>query len=129
MFINPIYLKSVLVSFFLIMVAVGLFRFLSFAPEVSAQVLPTLPFVGRILLVIPCTCSYGHVVILSTPSDASFHFTPTTLLYQFLQTKRIGAWLLGNYIPGTGNQCLIHSGDDCRRVPNLGTMTIVGTSL
>jgi len=118
MFNNKFILIAILVLIFLTGAAVF----------IEAQALVTRPFGGQILSVIQCTCSYGHVVTLGPPIPGLYHFTPLTKLYNFFQTRRIGAWLLGNYFPGTGNQCLVVSGDDCAVVRNLGTMQIVGTS-
>ena len=128
-------------NIFLIIIVIISIAFIVFAiwlnfKNVNAQkVLPTLPFGGRIVRVINCTCSYGHVVQLAPLNPTapgiggSYHFTPLTRLYSFFQTKRIGALLLGNYIPGTGRQCLVLADDDCFPVINKGTMNIVGTSL
>lgn len=89
----------------------------------------TLPFGGRITGVIYCTCSYGHVVLVGPPRPGRFHYVPgATRLFQFHNVFSPGTWLLGNYTPGTGNQCWIHSGHDCNPIPNQGIISIVGTS-
>jgi len=90
----------------------------------------TRPFGGRILgPPIYCTCSNGHVVNVGPPRPGRFHYTGATRLYAFMNVYTPGRWLLGNYRPGTGNQCLIRvSHNSCIQVPNDGIMTIVGTS-
>ena len=91
----------------------------------------TRPFGGRILgSPIYCTCSIGHVVNVGPPRPGRFHFIPGgTRLYSFGNVYTPGRWLLGNYRPGTGNQCWIRvSHNSCIQVPNDGVMTIVGTS-
>ena len=91
----------------------------------------TRPFGGRILgSPIYCTCSIGHVVNVGPPRPGRFHFIPGgTRLYSFGNVYTPGRWLLGNYRPGTGNQCWIRvSHNSCIQVPNDGIMTIVGTS-
>ena len=98
--------------------------------ELSAQS-GTRPFGGRILgSPIYCTCSNGHVVNVGPPRPGRFHFIPGgTRLYSFSNVYTPGRWLLGNYRPGTGNQCWIRvSHNSCIQVPNDGVMTIVGTS-
>ena len=117
--------------------------------ELSAQS-GTRPFGGRILgSPIYCTCSNGHVVNVGPPRPGRFHFIPGgtriysfgnvytpgrfipggTRIYSFGNVYTPGRWLLGNYRPGTGNQCWIRvSHNSCIQVPNDGIMTIVGTS-
>lgn len=129
MFNKKIFFVIILALVLLGLVYSGSIHLLSTDEVRGAGILPTAPFGGQILSVIPCTCSYGHVVVLGPPIPGLYHFTPFTTLYSFFQTYRIGAWLLGNYFPGTGNQCLVYVGVGCVPVPNLGAMQMVGTSL
>lgn len=90
----------------------------------------TLPFGGQILgSPIYCTCSIGHLVRVGPPRAGIYHYIPgKTTLYQFNNVYSSGTWLLGNYTPGTGTQCRIHTGHHCHTIPNDGVMSIVGTS-
>ena len=122
MFKNKFILISILVAIFLVGAA---FWFKSVLVEAQTS---TRPFGGQILSVIQCDCSYGHVVTLGPPTPGLYHFIPSTTLYSFFQTQKIGAWLLGNYFPGTSGQCKRYVGISCADVPNLGVMQMVGTS-
>lgn len=130
--------KFLLASVFSIIFLIAALLFNFFGSERAAAVSPLLPFGGPILQVIPCGCSNGHVVVVGPPGSPAktegllnrFHFVPTqTILFRFFQTARIGAWLLGTYMPGTGNQCLLPVEDGCIIVPNDGVIKLLGTSL
>ncbi len=90
----------------------------------------TLPFGGRITgPPIYCTCTAGHVVMVGPPRAGRYHYVPgSTRLYQFHNVNSPGTWLLGNYIPGTGNACYIRIRHHCQIIPNKGIISIVGTS-
>ena len=98
----------------------------------KAEAIPALNFGGRILTVIPCTCSGTLLVTVGPPKPGVFVYVPgASFLYSFYQIYKPGSFVLGNYIPG--GICLASAkkllGTKCIPLPNMGTITQVGTSL
>jgi len=83
-------------------------------------------FGGQLLDQIQCTCNGGHVMVIGPPSDARVRKVPQTRVFEYGQTKKIGAWQLGIYDSPT--VCLKKRGVRCRKVPHQGNIMIIGTS-
>lgn len=90
-------------------------------------------FGGRITSVTQCTCTGGHVITVGPPRSATLYFVPgLSILYEYGQIKKVGAWVLGNYTSPT--MCLRlqcpcgKSGCCCVPVSHQGNIQIVGTS-
>ena len=94
---------------------------------------PGFPFGGKVIKVIPCTCS-ANLLIATVPigptSPPFLIFGPSSILYQFYQIFRPGAYLLGNYGPPV--PCLVYIGIGCIPMPLAPTaplILMVGTSI
>ena len=107
----------------------------TFIKEVNAAVkLPFTPFGGKILSVIPCTCSAGFAVVIGPPRPAiifvpiAFLASPLNHLWRQILTP--GVWALGLYFPPPV-PCLVYAGITCVPAPvqPLGTIFRSGTSL
>lgn len=88
------------------------------------------PFGGRVLAAIPCTCSGNLLMTVSPPMGGQFVYFPGTQAYMnYNLGLSTGMWALGLYTPG--GVCLQFVGKGC--VPfgaPIGTISpTVGTSL
>lgn len=95
-------------------------------------------FGGRIGGIIQCTCNGGHVLIVGPPGIGTsnplgpgrLRFAPGSILYEYGQIKKMGAWVLGTYAPPT--PCLkwiwVGRSHFCIFIPHSGNIVIVGTS-
>jgi hypothetical protein len=105
-----------------------------FIKKVEAVTLPFIPFGGKILLVFPCTCSFGFVDIIGPPRPAII-FIPIVFLaspfnHLWKQILTPGVWALGLYfLPPM--PCLIWVKKICVPTPiqPWGTIFRSGTSL
>ena len=73
-----------------------------------------------------CNCSSGYLIYVGAPRGGTFHITPSTRVCQY--GAPVNNWVLGNYYPGTGNDCWYVTGDDCSKMPNDGIVQMLGTS-
>jgi len=86
-----------------------------------------LAFGGRILAVVPCTCSAGLALKVGPPRPAYVLYQPgVSILFSFYNLLPPD-YALGTYKPG--GVCLTGTPPVCLTVPTLGTVTLVGTSL
>ena len=93
-----------------------------------------LPFGGRELFWIPCTCSASIWIyyLAAQPSDfpgGPLTYAPyMTQLFSFYNVETPGVWHLGQYLPGV-QTCWMYDGFGCFILPALGGETEVGTSM
>jgi len=90
-------------------------------------------FGGLILDVTQCTCTGGNVIDVGPPRAARVYFVPGfSILYEYFQIKKPGAWVLGTYSPPTPCLKLVCPCGKlaccCVIVPHQGNIQIVGTS-
>ncbi len=84
-------------------------------------------FGGKILTVVPCTCSGNYLLTFGPPRPATLVFQPgVSTSYLFHQIYKVGSWALGNY--SSGGSCYVYAGITCVYLPNNGTITKIGTS-
>lgn len=89
-----------------------------------------LPFGGRVISAIPCTCDAGNFLLtLSPPSDNQYTYRIGTQKYLNYNLPTPGIWALGLYEPGS--VCMIYVGKGCSSVgAPIGLITpVVGSSL
>jgi len=118
--------KRILTASIILLVAVvGAYSILSYTKGVVG-----LPFGGRVLTSVPCTCSGNFLLTVSPPVGGQFVYFPGTQAYSSYNLgPTSGMWALGLYTPG--GACLMFVGKGCVPfgVPT-GTITpTVGTSL
>lgn len=93
-----------------------------------------LPFGGLITVSVPCFCSFGVSLIVGPPIGGNFYISFATIaspaLFAF-KAIHPGAWILGNYVPGSPG-CWVPAPPPvfCAliNIP-FATITIAGTSL
>jgi len=84
-------------------------------------------FGGKLLGTIQCTCTGGHVMIIGPPRAARVLLLPGfSRVFEYGQTKSIGAWQLGIYAPP--GICLRRISDICIPIPHDGIVSLIGTS-
>lgn len=84
-------------------------------------------FGGRIMSIIPCTCSPGMAVIVGAPRPAILLFVPGASRLFSRGRVSPGAWTLGDY--SSGGICMQIAGDTCASYPSIqGTIIKMGTS-
>lgn len=85
-------------------------------------------FGGQIGGTIQCTCTGGHVMTVGPPRPGTFYLAPGySQVFEYGQTKRPGAWVLGTYTPAS--PCLKRVGRFCVPIPHQGNIQLIGTSL
>jgi hypothetical protein len=109
----------------LVVVAVGAYSVIRFTGGQAG-----VPFGGRVLNSIPCTCSGNFLLTVSPPVGGQFVYFPGTQAFaNFNLGPASGMWALGMYTPG--GVCLQFVGKGC--VPfgaPIGTISpMVGTSI
>lgn len=81
-------------------------------------------FGGRILTIVPCTCSGGASIIVGPPGGGNFYISPLSKIYPVASrlTLHPTQWILGSSVPGAP-PCLTGVPPAC--VPtNLPTATV-----
>ncbi|MEK7390919.1 MAG: hypothetical protein AAB635_02160 [Patescibacteria group bacterium] len=126
MIFNPIKSKKIIIFFLILAVIVVVaYSILKYTKGIGL-----LPFGGKVLTSIPCTCSGNFLLTISPPVGGQFSYIPGSQAYLNYNLPSVGVWALGLYTPGTGI-CTIFVGKGC--VPfgvPIGTITpTVGTSL
>lgn len=91
-----------------------------------------IPFGGRIIYAVACTCSVPNWgIIVGPPAGGIFIYMPgISRLYAFYSIFRPGPWVLGTAAGGA--PCMQVRGNSCvpdERVPAGPVIVIVGTSL
>ncbi len=84
-------------------------------------------FGGRIMSIVPCTCSPGMAVIVGAPRPAVLLFVPG--ISRLFSRGRVspGVWTLGDY--SSGGTCMQIAGKTCAPYPPIqGTILKMGTS-
>jgi hypothetical protein len=108
---------------------------LGFFAAASHSAAVGLPFGGRELFWIPCTCTVSNLWIYylaATPSN--FHggalvYSPyITQLFSFYNVETPDVWHLGQYLPGV-QSCYMYAVFGCYPLPAIGTEMQVGTSM
>lgn len=90
-----------------------------------ASALSQIPFGGRVLRTINCTCSGGTLVYVGPPRPGTFMKTAATKVYDKKHVST-GRWVLGTAV---GYQvCMVYSGNSCTSVGGGPIMTKVGTN-
>jgi hypothetical protein len=99
-----------------------------FVEKAHAQTAPFIPFGGRSLFVVPCTCTPGFFLVgVGLPRPGAFMYGPNTLLYSQYNIFP-PAWQLGRALPTT-IPCLVYTGSGCVPVGVGFPVVQVGTSL
>jgi len=84
-------------------------------------------FGGKIMAVIPCTCSPGMAIIVGPPKPAILLFLPGVSRLFSNRRPFPGSWTLGDY--SSGAVCLQFAGKTCVKYPPVqGTIIKIGTS-
>lgn len=95
-----------------------------------------LPFGGRVVFALPCTCS-ANLWVYFAPLSPSPPLPPTgalvyspylTRLYSYFAIGTPASWELGDYVPGV-QACFQYVGTSCVPIPAYGLMGKVGTGL
>ncbi len=83
-------------------------------------------FGGRVLNVIPCTCSFGLMLTVGPPVGGTFiyQFGSSTLYKNYSPTT--GNWVLGTTLGRS--TCLVYAGTSCVSVGNGALIRKMGTS-
>ncbi len=84
-------------------------------------------FGGRIMKVVPCTCSPGMAIIVGPPRPAILLYIPgASRLFRYGRIMP-GVWSLGDY--SSGGTCMQIAGKTCAPYPPIqGTILKIGTS-
>ena len=86
-----------------------------------------LVFGGRVVAVVPCTCSGGVAIGVGTPRPGYVLFqTGFSVLFSFYAPYVLGNYVLGTYVPG--GACFTGVPPVCAAQPVLGTVVLIGTS-
>jgi hypothetical protein len=94
---------------------------------VSASAAVRIPFGGRAMLVIPCTCDDAWIVAVGLPTPGAFVYRMgVTTLYSFYEPLE-PAWQLGLAIPP--GVCMMVAYPSCYDIEMEYTMYMDGTSL
>lgn len=104
--------------------SIGSILFLTISPlSVNAASV----FGGRIMKVIPCTCSPGMAIIVGPPRPAVLLYIPgASRLFKYGRVMP-GVWSLGDY--SSGGICMQIAGKTCIKYPPVqGTVLKMGTS-
>lgn len=89
-----------------------------------------LPFGGKVITAIPCTCDAGNFLLtISPPVGGQFTYRIGTQAYLNYNLPMPGIWALGMYEPGS--VCMMYVGKGCSPFGSpIGWITpVVGTSL
>ena len=95
----------------------------------SAKGVLGLPFGGKVMTAIPCTCSGNFLLTVSPPKGGQFVYYLGTQAYLSYNLPSTGVWALGLYTPG--GICMMYAGVGCSPFgAPIGTVTqTVGTSV
>lgn len=102
-----------------------------FVPAARAEAQFSVPFGGRILASIPCTCDQPGTLILTVgpPRPAYILYRPgLSMLHMWYRVFPAGSWTVGTYTPGAG-VCSMYYGVTCGPWYTMGLITRIGTSL
>lgn len=87
-----------------------------------------IPFGGLVTSMTYCTCSGNFLVALSLPRPGLYTYSPYSSFLFMNYLVAPGSWLLGTYIPGV-QACWFYVGAGCAPFPNLGVISMTGTTL
>jgi hypothetical protein len=105
------------------------FIIVSVVPFFSVEAFSLSPFGGRVVSIVPCSCSEGSQVTISGSSrfSGTYLYSSATKLFA-RRSVSPGGYLIGRYSPG--GVCLVGAPPTCTDVGiTKGTITFIGTSL
>ena len=119
-------MKKILLSGLILLVAVVI----AFSIIKYSRGLVGLPFGGKVITAVPCTCDTGNfLVTLSPPLGGQFTYRIGTQGFLNYNLPMPGVWALGLYEPGS--VCMVYVGKGCASfgAPTGWITPTVGTSL